>query len=278
MSIAVAGGRFQPRLMTPAQQTLIDQLTRALGGDPRIRALWLSGSLGKGQGDAWSDIDLTALVEEADIRPCLDDYAAGYAGMPPTVLTHEVYGRVFAATTPDWDRFDIVFHTPAEIARMNGAGLKLLLGDHALTPPSREAPADTGAARRVEALAKEFLRILGLLPVAVGRGEWVVAQQGVELLRKMLVDLMLEENGIGPGQRGGAKRLNPFLTPEQRGLLEAIPLAASNGPSLIAANRAHAQPFLARARALSDRLGAAWPQALEEATRLHLRTTLGLEI
>lgn len=264
--------------MTQAQQDLIDQLTAALSQDRRIRALWLSGSLGKGQGDAWSDVDLTAMVEEADIRPCLADYAAGRPGMPATVLTHEVYGRVLAATTPAWDRFDIVFHTPAECARLDGAGLKLLHGDPASTPLARQAAANSDAALRLAALVNEFLRVLGLLPVAVGRGEWIVGQQGSDLLRKMLVDLLLEENGIGPGQRGGAKRLNPFLTAEQRALVEAIDPPPARGPALIAASRAYANAFLPRARALATRLGAVWPQAFEDATRRHLLTALGLEI
>lgn len=266
--------------MTEAQQDLIARLTRALSQDPRIQALWLSGSLGKGQGDAWSDVDLTAMVEEADIRPCLADYAAGRPGMPATVLTHEVYGRVLAATTPAWDRFDIAFHTPAECARLDGASLKLLHGDPASPPLAREAAtgADAAAAGRVAALISEFLRVLGLLPVAVGRGEWIVGQQGSDLLRKMLVDLLLEENGIGPGQRGGAKRLNPFLTTEQRALVEAIDPPPARGPALIAASRAYGQAFLARARPLAQRLGAAWPQAFEDATRRHLRMALGLEI
>jgi hypothetical protein len=66
-------------------------------------------------------------------------------------------------------------------------------------------------------MAQEFLRILGLSPGAFGRREWLMAQEGVGLLRKGLIEMMFEANGFGRAARGGAKRLNQYLTPEQRG-------------------------------------------------------------
>ena len=40
---------------TTAQQALIDDVVRTLQADARVASLWLSGSLGKQQGDAFSD-------------------------------------------------------------------------------------------------------------------------------------------------------------------------------------------------------------------------------
>lgn len=69
--------------MTEAQAALMEQLVQVLAADPRIRAAWLSGSLARGGGDAWSDVDLTVEVDEADRRACLSDYVSGRPGLPP---------------------------------------------------------------------------------------------------------------------------------------------------------------------------------------------------
>lgn len=260
--------------MTEAQVSLTETVAAVLGADRRIRSVWLFGSLGRGGGDAWSDVDLVAEVDEADRAACLTDYRRGQPGMPPVVLAMALYGRILAATTPEWERFDISFVSPAEFAGMDGGALRRLRGEPTLHPEPHSDQSDHRAGERVEALVIEFLRILGLLPVAVGRGEWLVAQQGDGLQRRLLIDLMVEENGVPPSARGGAKKLNAFLTPEQRAVLEALrPPAAQPGPVTDAAADL-ARLFLARARPLVDRLGATWPAAFEQATRRHLQTTL----
>lgn len=262
--------------MTPAQDALLHQITEALGQDPRIHALWLSGSLGKGEGDAWSDIDIVARVDAADVQSCVADYKQPRPGLPEAVLAFDVYGVVVSVVTDAWQRFDIHFASAEQIARMDASGWRPLSGDPA--PASAPAPThDPGAGQRVAALVTEFLRVLGLLPVAVGRQEWITGQQGFDLLRRMLIDLMLEENGLGRAARG-AKRLNGFLTAEQRELLEAIVPPPANRDALIQANAALGHVFLARARPLAERLGAAWPEAFEAATRRHLMSELDLEV
>lgn len=260
--------------MTEPQAALAGLVATALGGDPRIRSVWLSGSLGRDGGDAWSDVDLVAEVVEADRAACLVEYRQGRPDMPPMVLAKALYGRILTAITPDWERFDIHFVSPDELAGLDGAALKPLRGDPAARPPSHQTSQDNRASERVGALVTEFLRVLGLLPVAVGRGEWLVAQQGDELLRRILIELMVEENGVPPSARGGAKRLNPFLTPEQRGMLEALMPPAPRRDEVIAASANLARLFLSHSRALADRLGTPWPHAFEQATRRHLETTL----
>jgi predicted nucleotidyltransferase len=262
--------------MTDDQAALIEQLAEALAADARIRSVWLSGSLGKGCGDAWSDVDLTVEVDESDRRACLADYAADHPDLPQLVLAREVYGRVLTAVTADWARFDLAFLTPVELARVDGGGLKLLVGDPSVRPSPYPAD-EPGAPARLTALVEEFLRVLGLSPVAVGRQEWLVAHQGWDLLRGMLIDLMLEENRVSPGARG-VKRLNPFLTPEQRALLEGLAPPRPGRDPLIAANGELAGLFLPRARALAQARGVAWPEAFEQATRRHLEQTVGLRI
>ena len=261
--------------MTDEHRALIERLTATLAADSRVRAAWLGGSLGQDAGDAWSDVDIVVLVEDQDRAACIADYRADHPGLPPLVLSHVVYGRVLAAITPDWERFDLSFLTAPELPSQDGAALKLLLGDPGQTPPPRaQGPS---ALQPLGPLVTEFLRVLGLAPVAVGRGEWLTMQQGVELLRHMLIDLMLLENQVPPGSRG-AKRLNAFLTNDQRAWLEALPPPLAEREALIAANTMLARQFLAHAKPLAAKLGTPWPTAFEDATRRHLKATLSLEI
>jgi hypothetical protein len=133
-------------------------------------------------------------------------------------------------------------------------------------------------AETVAKLVREFFRILALAPVGLGRGEYLVALWGIDLLRRLTVDLILEENGVGPSERGGALHLNQFLTEQQRRELESLPPLTATRESLLAADQAIAAIFLLRARALAGKIGMAWPEALEAAARRHLRAQLGLEI
>jgi hypothetical protein len=104
------------------------------------------------------------------------------------------------------------------------------------------------------------------------------ALSGVDILRRLTVELMHEENGVAPDRRGGALHPSRFLRPEQVAALTALPPIVAAHKSLIEGNRALARLFLPRARALAGRIGAEWPQALEEACRRHLRTSISLEI
>jgi predicted nucleotidyltransferase len=261
--------------MTEAQQALAERLARVLEEDPRVLSVWLTGSLGQGKGDRWSDVDILAVVPPDDLRPCLDTYGGEHPDLPATVLKREIYGRIITAVTPAWDRYDISFVLPPEFARMDGAGLKPLAGDVA-RPPAHPPPKEARTPA-IEPLIVEFLRVLGLAPVAFGREEWLVVQQGIELMRNMLIDLMLAEEGISRADRG-AKRLNEFLTAEQRAILESLDPPATRRDALLAANRTLARLFLTRAKPLAARAGVSWPEALETATRKHLEAELSLEI
>lgn len=253
--------------MTPEQQSLLDQLVAALRPDGRILSAWLTGSLGAGRGDAWSDVDITLVVAADDMPGLLGDLMCADGPLPATVLRLSQFGRLVNGTTPDLMRFDLVLTTPDEFARQDPAGVRLLFGDAGQAPPERAArPQDPAAvARRIEGLISEFLRILSLAPVAVGRREWVVMQDGVGHLRRLLIEVMLEENGIGPAERGGAKKLYPFLTAEQIAELEALVPPRAIEAELLAANRDLRDRFLPRAHRVARAMDAVWPTDWEAA-------------
>jgi hypothetical protein len=253
--------------VTPDQQSLLEALETALRPDARIGSAWLTGSLGACRGDPWSDIDITLVAAADDLPGLLGDLMRADGPLPATALRLSQFGRLVNGTTPDLMRFDLVLSTPEEFARQDPAGVRLLFGDAGQAPPERPGrPQDpAAAAKRIESLVTEFLRILSLAPVAVGRQEWVVMQDGVGHLRRLLIELMLEENGIGPAERGGAKKLYPFLTAEQIAELEALVPPRAIEAELIAANRDLRDRFLPRARRVAADRGATWPADWEAA-------------
>ena len=89
---------------------------------------------------------------------------------------------------------------------------------------------------------------------------------------------MILANGVSPAQRGGVKRLNGYLTTEQRATIEAMPPPGANSAEIVGANLALARIFLPLAREMIGRAGGAWPAALEAATGAHLQRTLGVSL
>jgi hypothetical protein len=68
-------------------------LARAVAGlraDPRVAGAWLLGSLGRGDGDALSDIDLCVVVRDADVAAVLAERRAFVARAGPPLLLLDV--------------------------------------------------------------------------------------------------------------------------------------------------------------------------------------------
>ena len=265
--------------ITAEQQALVEAIARALSDDPQIEAAWLAGSLGRGAGDAYSDVDVLALVAEGPPAEAGLRYAGEVGRIAEPVLVSPLFGgRVVNVVTADWRRFDISFVAADELGRYDAGRLTALFnkGDH--SPPARQAKPYRATPETVLPIINEFLRVLGLLPVAAGRQEWLLGLAGLDILRRLTIDLMLEANGVGAAERGGALRRNPFLTPEQRQALEGLGPVAASRESVFAANREIAAVFLPRARRLAAEVGADWPAAFEAATRRHLEQRVGLTI
>lgn len=265
-------------MATEAQQSLIDAIRAALADDAEVEAAWLAGSLGAGGGDAFSDVDILALTPTGRASEVARCYAANPAAIAPTVLVNTLFGRVVSAVTDDWCRFDLSFVEASELARYDRGRLTPLFNRTGLEPANGPAPPHRIDPAQLATTVAEFYRILGLSVVGLGRAEYIICLSGQELLRRMILDLMLDENGVGANDRGGALRRNPFLTEAQRAELAALPDVKADHDGIVAGNLALAAIFLPRARRLAARIGASWPAALEVATRDHLRRHLGVDL
>lgn len=50
-----------------AQRQIVERIVAVVASDPRVAAAWLGGSLARGNADAFSDVDVTILIDDADV-------------------------------------------------------------------------------------------------------------------------------------------------------------------------------------------------------------------
>ncbi|MBY6047989.1 nucleotidyltransferase domain-containing protein [Vannielia litorea] len=264
--------------LTHPDAPLIRTLTEILSASDGLESLFLGGSHGRGTADAYSDIDLVAVARPGDEKLLTEALRGGLPGSLEPVLWQVRFDvRLVNAITPQWRRIDLSL--PARehlLARASNTLLPLHDPDglHAMLAPPQ--PLATPSPQRVSALTREFLRVLGLLHVGMGRKEWVLLVKGAGLLRDMLVDLMLEE--VPEPEKGGILHLSRLLPTQDMAQLTALPYPGPDRAELLAAYTALAGAFLPRARSLHIALGLSWPEAFEAATRDLLRRELSLEL
>lgn len=260
-------------------QAFIAQVRRGLESNEAIRALFLGGSFGRGTADAFSDIDFVAVADPKDHDAIVRAWRDLLESIAPVVFWSERrFGSILLnAITEDWLRCDLFLVAPASLKGRAQDSVKPLVDRDGIyvSLPETLAPKQPDP-NRVSGLIHEFIRVLGLLPVAMGRGEYYTsAGLGVGLQRDALMNLMLEE--VTLPDIGGALHLSRVLPPEDMEVLQALPFPSPTRAELIDANLALARQFFPRARALASRIGLAWPERFEAATRRVLERQLGHE-
>jgi predicted nucleotidyltransferase len=256
------------------QQQVIERARTVLPDDERILAGYLVGSYGTGEADRFSDVDVHCVVTDDSLEWFEQNWAdvlRSFTG--PTVLADWIPGLVGGlGITPDWLHVDLVIHSLSSFDRLQYDGVRVLFDrDGTLFPDGDQPPKGgrPGTPYWPERAVNLFFYFLGNLVTVLGRDERIVANQGIGVLRDQLIALMLAERGVR--RTGGVKRLNTYLSDEQRATLEAIPVAGSEPADIIAANQYMVREFIRRGTALAKETGDPWPQELVDATLIHLR-------
>ena len=154
-----------------------------LSPDEGMRALFVAGSHGAGTADAWSDLDLVAVSAPARHASGAAAFAPAVGAVSPLFMRRERLGRASLVdlVTEAWDRCDLFLAGAGDfLARKRARDRLRPLLDHdglharlpATLPPASPDP------RRVAFIVEEFIRVLGLLPVGLGRGELVLSTRG----------------------------------------------------------------------------------------------------
>jgi hypothetical protein len=256
---------------------LFDQARSVLAADERVRAMWVGGSLARGEADAASDLDLLVAVRDDDLEVFAGAWRDLLAAITPTVLAKEQWFAKgsFWSITPGYERFDVVVeavshipHTlfPTRTVVFDHDGLDDQLPPVSLPPPSGSV---------VAGLVEDWFHFSGMLEVVLCREDWLLAAEHLHFLRDLLYKLYVEANQPLPPM--GLKRWTEKLTPEQADVLRAVPTSAGSRNELVAAHLQLARAFLGTARPLAASLGVEWPDELEAAARAHLREVLGVD-
>jgi len=256
---------------------VIETITAAIEPLPEISGLFLSGSFGNGLADDWSDIDFILVSAAGATDQIAAHWKHAVALTGPIVLWRDrtVRPTLINAITADYTRIDVLMLTPEQLAGQFQDSLRPLIDRDALYDmlPST-SPVAASNARRLSYQIDEFFRILGLLPLAIGREEYINGVAGLFHLRTVLTEILIEETAAL--HRGGALHLNRLLTQEQQALMLSLPPPIPERAPLIAAYLAYAEAFLPSARRLAKREGIAWPDPFEQATWAYLNETLGI--
>ncbi|MCX5568309.1 nucleotidyltransferase domain-containing protein [Kaistia nematophila] len=273
-----AAERDRPQAPAFDVDPAIRAIAERLEAEPRIRALALGGSHGAGLADAYSDLDFLVVADSgaSDQTAALWRDALGRVGEIVLWRDRQVKPTLINAITAAWLRVDVDIVTPQQIAERTKAGLRILFDPDELLealPAKAEKPRPSPG--RLQWQVEEFFRVLGLLPLAMGRAEYFNSVTGLFFLRNLITDLLIEETGAP--NRGGVLHLNRLITAEQKKALAALPPLVAERDALIANYLAHAALYLPRARKMAARLGARWPERFEAVTWEHLHDTLGIE-
>ena len=254
----------------------IQAVTDGLAQDTRIRGLFLGGSLGRGTADQWSDVDFIITAAPADQAAVANAWRDLLASITPIVFWNQLDGErmVLNAITGDWLRCDVAIQPPQTLQSRARDRIKPLIDRDSLyaTLPASMPPKapNPGYVRYV---IHEFIRMLGLMPVGLGRGELVTMALGLGMMRDHLAGLMMQS--VTDPDPGGILHQSKMLPPEDMAVLRALPYPPLERQALIDANLAIARQFMPRARALAEQLDIPWPDDFEAATRRHLNATLG---
>lgn len=256
----------------------ISAITHALENKPDIRALFLGGSYGLGLDDAYSDLDFIAVTTggPTDAFARLWHEAVSQTGEIVLWWDRQAKPMLINAVTAEWLRVDVQIATPAQTAQLSRNSVKVLFDHDRIYDGLPLSLKSSGPnLQRLKWQFEEFIRILGLLPLAMGREEYINSVTGAFHLRNLLIDLLIEETGAP--NRGGALHLNRLITREQKDVLASLPVLTPTRETIVPAYLAYAALYMPRARKLAQSLGIAWPERFEQATWARLKTELAIE-
>src|SRR4051812_44912997 len=94
--------------MPPGYQELLDRSLKVFTADERVAALFVVGSVGRGQADSSSDLDLlAAAVDDNGRRSLIEDWRTWAAAITASVYARCLREAVVTLVTPGWERLDV---------------------------------------------------------------------------------------------------------------------------------------------------------------------------
>jgi predicted nucleotidyltransferase len=247
---------------------LWERADAVLSADSRVRRVELSGSIGAGTADEWSDLDIAVVTEPDHHEDFLAEWPRWLAEITPTVFARTpIAPFIINSVTTEGLTFDVAVW-PGQ-------------APPPFVPPPQYTVGMLGAVRYddvADALAyavEEQLRgMAGPFISLLQRGEHLRHLTGVPHLLSLLTTVFLAETGAPPP----GKHWNRTFTEEQRDAVAALPPAAATRDDIVAFGMALAELLLTRARPLYERYGLTWPAELAAVARDRVREQTGIDI
>ena len=256
-------------------------LVRALdvaAADGRVRAVWLGGSIARGEADASSDLDLLLAVADDAVCDVVEHWSDLIQAITPTVLSRAM-PKVPGAShslTPTCERLDVIVEPVRLLPRTRFRTRLCVLDKDALNgqlPSPVDGPGPDPAA--ATSIVEEFWRQQALFAVVVARADWLLGVEAVVAVRSLLRDLFLEIDKPAPVR--GVKQWSAALTADQRRVLAGLRTPAAAASDVVSAMRSASETFREQAPAALVAVGGAQPDALASAITAHLDARLGEE-
>ncbi len=253
------------------------QITEILKTDPRVKAVWLEGSLGRGQGDRHSDIDIHIALAGEDLDGFRADYESIWARLHPVLKHHELFASNMMSTLLLHPNGDIIaigtwLDTITDLKITEHRSQILFDREHNL----KTVPAVPSSAEEIRrALYIEicyFWSIFLVLP-SIERGEILSISQK---LGYMMVQMILVFSlGRGRMRDVGDLRYNELLEgDEQRQLEQIMDLPDLSAQSLVAAHFKLAKLMQEAGKKAAATWDATYPEALEQAALAYVSSEL----
>ncbi len=262
LEVAPAAGRA-------AALSLIARLAQV----PGLAACYLSGSFGKGIADRFSDVDLVVFGSDPEQ---LDLIRAAAREVTSPVLD-KTLGRgvegVVTIVTPQWLRLDIACRAVTDHSPLRREDVALCWTRLAEEPVW--ASEDSLVLGNPAAAFEEAGRMMGLLPVLLGRGDPVTAMAGCGLLLTRLIEL----NRLLLGRQcGGAMAVRRDLPSHAYARLRDLPELSPTHESVLAFHVALWEQFVQLVQTHGELLIDDRTQQLCLALREVYRRDLGVEL
>jgi hypothetical protein len=263
-------------------RALFDRAVAYLSSDERVRALWLHGSLARGDADSSSDLDLLVAVTDEGFDGVWSTWPDWLARITPTVLARAIPWApgILYSLTPECLRLDIVLERVSAVPTSGFHARDVVFDRDSLdakVPPAPPPPGpDLG---KMTFAIEEPLRYLAMLPAMLDRGELMLIQEAYGHVRRRISELFIEANALNAAvPTTGVKHWRDKLTDEQHARLESLPWPQATVEELIDAHLVIGRAHLEAGHDVAARAGIEWPQALEDAVRAHLQRELNVEL
>lgn len=189
--------------------------------DPDVLGMMYNGSLGRGDADQYSDIDIKLVVKDETLeRPGLLEHYMSWLGELHFVMSFGLWGNGYAG--PDWQSIDVgiigerhvepgSYYHGATIIKDTDGRLGAMV---AASPPPTPEVTREGAQKVIE----EAAHILGQITLYNMRGSYIQAMGQLTEQAFNLYGLLARLRGREPYQ---ARYVELFLPPDEYALLHA---------------------------------------------------------